>query len=415
MRKYYKIPLVFLLLAAALGLFLRWQFVAPTSGIRYTFFLHAHSHVMFLGWVFNVLNLSFLEHNVPEQRRKSSMRLFILFQLLVVAMMISFPIQGYGLFSIVFSTLHTLGAPIFIPLFFTYTKDDQRVSTWFARAAWVFFFISTAGPFSLGYLMANDLGHTVWYNFSIYYYLHFQYNGFFLFGIFSLFFQMLEQREIVFSNSKARIFGTWMAIACVPAYTLSILFAKPGIILNIIGGAAALTQLIALIIFLGDMHDIKHLLRGTFSAATYKVFHFIFCALILKFLLQLASAHPCVADLAYALRPVVIAYLHLVLVGIITFFLLVWYIEKQLVKASLAKLSILLLFAGFIGSEICLVLSPWWSVVVGSGVTAALIIFVSSVLMFLACGLFYISFVNTNPHSTKSVFTIARSSDSARS
>lgn len=414
MRKYYKVPLVFLLLAAALGLFLRWQFVAPTSGIRYTFLLHAHSHVMFLGWVFNVLYLSFLEHNIPEQRRKPSIRLFIVFQVLVMAMMISFPVQGYGLLSIVFSTLHTLGALIFIPLFFTYTKGDERVSTWFARAAWVFFFISTAGPFSLGYLMANNLGHTAWYDFSIYYYLHFQYNGFFLFGIFSMFFQMLEERGIAFPGAKSRIFGRWMAIACVPAYTLSMLFAKPGIILNIIGGAAALTQLIALIIFLGDMRDIKHLLRSNFNATTYKVFHFILYALILKFLLQLASAHPRVADLAYALRPVVMAYLHLVLVGIITFFLLVWYIEKKLVKESFAKVAILFLLTGFIFSQVCLVLSPWWSVVVGTGVTAGSAIFAFSVLMPLGCGLFYISFVNANPRSPKSVFTAGSSSSAGR-
>ena len=336
MRNYYKIPLIFLLLASLLGLFLRWQFLTPTSGIRYSFFLHAHSHVMFLGWIFNVLYLSILEHNVSSHYHKRLLRIFFLLQTLVVAMMISFPMQGYGVFSIVFSTLHTIAALVLVPLFLIHTKRDLRVSTWFARTASVFFFISAAGPFSLGYLMANGLGQTNWYNYSVYFYLHFQYNGFFLFAIFSLYFQLLEEKKISFSYSTAKTFGKWMAIACVPAYTLSTLFARPGLTFNLIGAAAAVTQIVALTIFLADGRKMKQALRFNFSSLTYKVFRLALCALIIKCLLQLVSAHQNVADLAYYMRPVVIAYLHLVLVGIITIFLLVWYVEKK--RAPLAPL-----------------------------------------------------------------------------
>ena len=397
MRKYYRIPLVFLLLASLLGLFLRWQFLIPTSGIRYSFFLHAHSHVMFLGWIFNVLYLSLLEHNIPGQHHKRLLRIFIALQILVVAMMISFPIQGYGVFSILFSTLHTIAALILVPLFFIYTKRDLRVSTWFARAASLFFFISSAGPFALGYLMASGRGQTDWYNFSIYFYLHFQYNGFFLFGIFSLFYQLLEQKKIAFSVSTAKTFGRWMAVACVPAYFLSTLFAKPGIAFNAVGGAAGVIQIIALTIFLADARNVKQALRHNVSVIVYKIFQLALCALILKCVLQLASAHPQVADLAYSMRPVVIAYLHLVLVGIVTLFLLAWYVEKNLVSTSMATVSIVLLLAGFISSEVCLVLSPWWSLATGGSIEPALLIFVFSALMVLAFLLFNFCFSTSLP------------------
>ena len=400
MRNYYKIPLIFLLLASLLGLFLRWQFLTPTSGIRYSFFLHAHSHVMFLGWIFNVLYLSILEHNVSSHYHKRLLRIFFLLQTLVVAMMISFPMQGYGVFSIVFSTLHTIAALVLVPLFLIHTKRDLRVSTWFARTASVFFFISAAGPFSLGYLMANGLGQTNWYNYSVYFYLHFQYNGFFLFAIFSLYFQLLEEKKISFSYSTAKTFGKWMAIACVPAYTLSTLFARPGLTFNLIGAAAAVTQIVALTIFLADGRKMKQALRFNFSSLTYKVFRLALCALIIKCLLQLVSAHQNVADLAYNMRPVVIAYLHLVLVGIITIFLLAWYVEKKLASLSMATLSMFLLLVGFIGSQVCLVLSPWWSVVAGDTVQPALPIFVFSMMMVLAFALFYLSFLKSKvrPH-----------------
>ena len=390
MRRYYSIPLLFFFLAAVLGLFLRWQFVMPTPGIRYTYFLHNHSHVMFLGWVFNVLYLSFVENNLPEKGRGGYLKLFVVLQVLVVAMMISFPIQGYGLFSIIFSTLHMLAALVFIPIFFGRTKGDPRISVWFARIAWIFFFISTAGPFSLGYLMANGTGQTVWHNYSIYFYLHFQYNGFFLFGVLSLFFQLLESKHIPFSYRRAKKIGTWMAAACVPAYSLSILFSKPGLFFNVLGAVGAVLQIVALIIFLKEIGRIKAHLYLNFNGVVMKLFQFVLLALILKSLLQLASAHPVIAEMAYTLRPLTIAYLHLVLVGIITFFLLGWYIETERVRETPRKWSVVILLAGFIGSEVCLVLVPWWSHTIGNGISSSVAIFAFSILMVAGSLLFYL-------------------------
>ena len=381
MRKYYSIPLIFLFLAAVIGLFLRWQFIAPTPGVRYTFFLHGHSHVMFLGWIFNVLYLSFVEYHLPSFRRNNYIRLFIALQFPVIAMMVSFPIQGYGPFSIIFSTLHTLGVMIFIPVFFRRTQNQSSVSLWFARTSLIFFFLSTAGPFVLGYLMANGLGQTVWYNFSIYYYLHFQYNGFFLFGVISLFFQLLERKGITVNQSTSRSFGLWMALACVPGYALSVLFAKPGITFNIIGAAAATIQIIALARFVPEIRRLASSLKKQFHPLTRRLFGLVTIALISKFILQLASAHPAIAQLAYELRPLVIAYLHLVLVGIITLFLLAWYVEMRLVKIFIAGVSVTLLVTGFIGSEFCLVILPWWSNVFGTANSAPACIFAFSILM----------------------------------
>ncbi len=392
MQKYYRIPLLFFSLAAAFGLFLRWQFVDPTPGIRYTYFLHAHSHLMFLGWVFNLLYLSFIEHNLPNSGRKNYLKLFIALQFLVIAMTISFPIQGYGLYSIIFSTLHTLAVMGFIPVFFRNTRRDKRVSTWFARVALIFFFISTAGPFSLGYLMSNDLGQTVWYNFSIYYYLHFQYNGFFLFGVLSLFFQLLEKKKISFSDEQALKFGKWMAVACVPAYALSILFAKPPLVFNVIGALAAVLQLAALAIFLVELASIRTAVGRGFKPQTLVIFALVFSALIVKSILQLLSAYPAIAEFAYSARPVVIAYLHLVLVGVITLFLLAWYYERNLVNKRGAMWAIGLLLAGFATSELCLVIMPWWSAVVGSGIESSVAIFAVSTLMLAGAVGFFLAF-----------------------
>ena len=396
MRNPYSYPLLFFFLAAALGLFLRWQFIDSIPGIRYAWFLHSHSHVMFLGWVFNVLYLSFTESHLPEKDQSACLKLFTALQVLVVAMMISFPLQGYGMYSILFSTLHTLAVMVFIVIVFTRRGNRITLSLWFGRVAWIFFFISTAGPFSLGYLMANGLGDTVWYNFSIYYYLHFQYNGFFLFGILSLFFELLERKNIAINAKRAKKFGVLMAIACVPAYALSLLFAKPGLFFNGLGAAAAILQLFALILLLRELRSIRSVMVLQFNPTVNRILLLVIIALVLKSFLQLFSAHPFIAQLAYELRPVVIAYLHLVIVGIITFFLLAWYMDRRLVSQPLSGWAFSLLIAGFSGSELCLVIMPWWSRIIGEGISSAPAIFAFSVLMFTGAFFFYLAFLLRN-------------------
>lgn len=393
MRKYYSIPLLFFLLAALMGLFLRWQFVEPTPGIHFTYFVHGHSHVMFLGWVFNVLYLFSVEDHIDLRRQKGYIRLFVFLQLLVLAMMVSFPIQGYGAFSIIFSTAHTLAVMIFIPMFLRHSPGPSTASRWFLKAAWIFFFISTLGPFALGYLMASGTGNTVWNNFSIYYYLHFQYNGFFLFGILSLLFRFLEQQNIAFSQARMKAFGKWMAAACIPAYFLSVLFAKPDEVFYWLGAAGATIQLLAVILFAGEMLRIAHQLKASINPMLVGTGYFIMIAFVLKLLLQMASAHPVVAEFAFSLRPVVIAYLHLVLVGIISLFILGWYIQRGFMRERMARAGLFALITGFLGSEIVLVLVPWWSSIPLAFLSSSIWIFAFSILMVVAAVLFFIAFM----------------------
>ncbi len=384
---YIRLPLLFFFLASLFGILLRWQFVWPTPGITYAYFLHGHSHTMFLGWAFNVLYVAYTITYIQTVDQKIFKILFVLAQLLVVAMMISFPIQGYGIYSIIFSTLHTFIAIFFIVAFFKKTASLSGISIWFARVSLIFFIISTAGPFSLGYIMSSGLGQSQWYYFSIYYYLHFQDNGFFMFGVFSVFFQLLDQKGVPYDIQKAKSIGLWMAIACVPAYLLSVLWAKPGLAFNLVAGLAGLAQLYALMVviaFIMKMH-----IRQSFTKPSYLLLVTALLAFSIKTGLQFFSAFPSVAALAYALKPIVIAYLHLILIGVISALLLVWYIEKDFIHQKALFKVIVLFLIGFIGSEITLVLQPWWSLFLPNiPVTPSQIIFLFSGILSVCCFLF---------------------------
>src|SRR5688572_29855994 len=109
MLRYARIPLLFLFIGTLLGVFLRWQFISATPGVNYSFVLHGHSHIMFLGWIFNALYVGICYNHIAAEETKFFRILFIALQVLVVGMLIAFPLQGYGFYSILLSTLHTFG------------------------------------------------------------------------------------------------------------------------------------------------------------------------------------------------------------------------------------------------------------------------------------------------------------------
>jgi hypothetical protein len=338
-----------------------------------------------------------VNNHILESDQHFFRRLFIALQVLVVAMLVSFPIQGYGSFSILFSTLHTVGASIFLFQFFRSTRSATATSLWYARIALLFFIISAIGPFALGYLTSVGLGQTNWYFFSIYFYLHFQYNGFFLFGVISLLFNVIEEKKIPFDNLKAKRMGLIMAIACVPAYLLSVLWANPGYLFNVIGALSAATQIVAFIILITLVFDIRLELRKNVARASRVLLCIASFAFALKLILQLLSAAPDVARMTYELRPIVIAYLHLVLLGMISICLFVWYLEQNLVQQSSARQAIVLYILSFLGMEMALVLTPWWSSIFGSGAyPSSGWLFLFSVMLSVSCLLLYISSTKNN-------------------
>lgn len=244
------------------------------------------------------------------------------------------------------------------------------------------------------------MGQSQWYYFSLYFYLHFQYNGFFLFGVFSLLFNVLEEKKIEFSIAKSMSFGKTLAFTCVPAYLLSILWAKPGYTFNILGGLTALVQLYALGMLISFVSKHASDFKRTLNKSSIHFLLIVLAVFTAKLLLQLISAFPAIAQMAYELRPVVIAYLHMVLLGIICISLFVWYVESNRIDVESGKRIIILFLISFTGMEVCLILSPWWNVVpLANNFSSSECIFFFSVMLSISCLLLFI--LSSNKKLTK--------------
>jgi hypothetical protein len=393
MRNLFSIPLIYLVVAAAVGLLLRWNVFAPIAGFRYGYWLHAHSHVMFLGWVFNFLNLIYLYNAFGGTWRASYRWLFVANQFLITGMLIFFPIQGYGAVTIPLSVVHTVVSGVFCVKFILDTRQ-QRMDPARKFAVWslVFFLISSLGPFALGPIMMQGLGQSKWYYFAIYFYLHFQYNGVFLFGVLSMLSRWLDSQGLGSSNRVLLKAGTWLAAACFPTYALSLLWTDVPIILNWIGFAGAAMQAVALYLLWKEFTRVP--VFSFFQKLSKPLVVVVALSFVMKLMLQLFSAFPYVAHLAYDYRYYVIAYLHLVLIGVVTLAILIWYIEQRVV--SINRIWIVVLLAGFLLSEIVMVLTPSLQAVARYN---APILFYLSVPLFLGFVGFLIRSISTEHKS----------------
>ena len=185
------------------------------------------------------------------------------------------------------------------------------------------------GTFSLAWLMANKIIHQSWYFGSVYFYLHFQYNGWFLFAILGLLFVSLKKWFTPVQIHTADRLFVLLLITILPAWFLSMMWMRLPVWMYYAADAAALLQLIAAYLFIRLALQLKKTID---LHPTVKWLWLIaLSAFILKIILQAFSAIPELNKYAFGIRPVVIGFLHLVLLVFVSIFILGCFIQNNLI------------------------------------------------------------------------------------
>ena len=358
------IAFTFLLITAALGVLLRLMLFVNT-GWNYGNILHAHSHIATLGWCNNVLFIMLVNYFMPVGRTTAYRPIFWLFQLAVVGMLIAFPIQGYAPVSIAFSSFFILVTYYFSYRIMTDVKKEKQfaehpgISVTFLKAGILFLLLSSFGPWALGPLMVSGLGGTEWYYNAIYFYLHFLYNGWFIFALFALFFRWLEQKKIAFDQQLTRPFFRFLFSSCILGYSLSVLWANPPAWVFILGGVSGILQLIALFYFAKLLKSISKTSLTIKESWLNVLIRTALVSFTVKIILQALSAIPTVALMAGEYRDFVIAYLHLVFLGFLTPVFIVMFFKQGSSKrlSTMGKTGVVLYIIGFTSNELLLFLS----------------------------------------------------------
>lgn len=353
-----KISLLNLCIVAALGVLMRYKIGFEFPFLDQKKLQHSHSHFAFAGWLSHtlmVLMVYYLQNKIVDFAGNNYKKIIIANLICSYGMLVSFIIQGYGLVSIALSTASILVSYIFAYRFINHLKvldDDLLVKNWF-KAALFFNVISSLGTFYLAYMMASKNVVQDWYLSSIYYYLHFQYNGWFFFACMGFLFGFLNLRksEHPFYERTYNLF----AIACIPAYLLSILWLDLPIWLYTIMVFAAMIQVFAWFKFLRIVLKTRSNVFENLSPLLRYLLLFAGVALSTKLVLQLGSTIPLISQLAFGFRPIVIAYLHLVLLAMITLFILFYIYANHLIFINKKiKYGIFLFSTGALLNEILL-------------------------------------------------------------
>ncbi len=351
-----KFSLVNLLIVALLGTLMRYKIGFDFPCFTQMNILHSHSHFAFVGWITHtlyVLLVNFIYKKTTISNHKQYKILLASNLICAYGMLVSFFIQGYGAISILFTTLTIIISCCFAFYLF---KDLNKIGRhpsipWFKAALW-FNILSSGGTFYLAYMMISKSFNEHGYLASVYFYLHFQYNGFFIFSCLALAINETIRILPAFKYDKW-IFRLFFASA-IPAYFLSVLWAKLPVWLYIIVLIAAFAQLIAWFKLLNDLRKGS---TNNFKPDKFVIYLLLFVAIAftIKLFLQLGSTIPRLSNFAFGFRQIVIAYLHLVLLAVISVFLLTYLYFSKLIRVNRWTLIALTVFiAGVFINELIL-------------------------------------------------------------
>lgn len=330
-------------------------------GFEFPFFTqkylqHGHSHFAFTGWITHTLFTliaGFVQHQSVRVNMKKYSVMIITNMIIAWGMLISFSIQGYDFWSIVFSTASILIAWIYAGVFITDIKRKRLpanpANRWFV-AGLFFNVISSFGAFYLAYMMATGSFHADNYLMSMYYFLHFQYNGWFFFACLGLLFFRLNSMLPALAEDR-KIFLFYFS-SCIPTYFLSVLWVKMPLWVYLLVIVGALMQAAAWVMVARLIKMNYHLIKEKIKGLPRFLMLYVAIAISIKYLLQLTSTIPYISDLAFGFRPIVVAYLHLVLLAIISVFLLGYlYTFGHLKKGTLMNVSVILFITGVFLNE----------------------------------------------------------------
>ncbi len=350
-RKQFIISIYFFFAIALFGLILR---AIPVFHLNLNFqnFLHAHSHVAFLGWLHGGF-ISFVSYIFLRDKLQTKFFKFLYWFTIIsiIGMYVSFPIQGYKLFSIIFLSTFLVGTYFFLYYFFKHKKETKKYPTTykFIKAGLFLQFLSSLSPWSLVFVLKLFGKQSNFYKYDIFYYLHFQYNGWFLFAMIGLTLFLLERRGISLNKNKVNQIYNLLLVAVFFGYFSNTLWAKPGILFNILSLIGGFAELLAFFVLFILLLRYRRYIKGMISSFSYNIFTIVLYTLFIKAVLQIMGSIQFYANLSFNVRDFIIGYLHLIMLGIFTPFLLVLATELDFI--SLKKKSFYVFYAGFLLTE----------------------------------------------------------------
>ena len=355
--KWILLSFISLFIVAILGVLMRYKISFSFPYLDQKNLQNAHSHFAFLGWISQTVYL-LLINTLGTSISKKRVQFYHFFLganwISAFGMLIAFSSQGYAFFSMAFSLFSMILSFLFSVIFWNDVKmlQNKTAGLWF-KFALICMLISTLGTIVLIIMLATKSVEQQTYLISIYWYLHFQYNGWFFFSIIGLLFNHFGESNEYFKTN--RLSFKLLAFSALPAFGLSVLWLHLPLWLLIIIALAAIFQTIGWALLVYNVFKQKVLKDIKINDYVKWLLLIIAITGSIKFCLQLGSTIPSISQLAFGFRPIVIAYLHLVLLAFLSLLLIAYMFLKELVDISkIAFIGMIIFVLGILINEILL-------------------------------------------------------------
>ncbi|WP_313799755.1 hypothetical protein [Cytobacillus sp.] len=358
-RLFVHFTFIFFTLTALSGVWMRFSPFNPTTSIPYINVLHGHSHLAILGWAFLGAYIIFLSvYWRTIRQRNQAIALTMMLFLTSLLMFAAFLYQGYGIISIVMSSIHIFveyWAAVFIIRQLKIQNEVPKSGLLFIKASLVSLVISSFGPFSLGYISANGMKDSIFFDVAIYFYLHFQYNGWLYLFLVGMFIILVHSKGILIRSTFIS-YGFWIyIISLFPSYFSSILWVDLGVLSMSLAAFGVIGQWIGVVFTLLAFKAIWKELASHVSKFTITCLYITFLLLFFKSTMELGLLSPTLANVIYDTRSIVVGYLHFTLLGFVSIFIVAQYQMMNIITSKcLSVLGFAIFIAGFILNEMLL-------------------------------------------------------------
>ena len=391
-----KLCLVNLSIVALLGLLLRSKILFPIPQLNYRYVLSAHSHFAFGGWVALVLITMLIYYVLPSPFKEKKSYQVALWGIFItsIGMAFTFPFMGYRVISIIFSSTFIFFTFYFSWIFFfdllkANMNKTVKLLGIFAVLVMVF---SSLGPLTLSWILASGSTDNFLYRDAVYFFLHFQYNGFFTLAVMALFLNSMLGSASEKIQQQMHKFAGFLCASIFPSFFLSVLWHPNNEVFYILAIIGCLLILITLYWFFKLLPFFIQMIKGQ-SIIPIIIIGFACTAFILKMFFQMGTIIPGLDTAVYANRPLIIGFLHMVFLGLVTFYVLYHLIQNNLLilKGLFTRISLIVFGIGIVANVSILMFQ-------GLGILlritsqifplllwlAAIVLFIGAVMIFIA-------------------------------
>lgn len=325
-----KIALFNFVVLALLGSLMRYK-----MGFDFPYFIQknlidAHSHFAFYGWIamaIYFLIVNDLKSKLPMQKYNKYFWVAGINLFASYGMLAAFTYKDYYWLSITFASVALFCGWAFLFMLYKDFKNEKSTSILWYLGALFFAFVSSIGIFTLSYLTATKQITSDSLLSSIYFYLHFQYNGFFLFSCIGLLLSQLSKIGVSLNKKQNSILFYSFFIGCLFTYGLSVLWYELPLWLYLLTIIGTVLQTFGSILLAKVFIKNRKKIKQNVTSLQRWVLFYVGGAFYVKIFLQLISIFPSISHYAFDYRNVTIAYLHLVLLACISVFLVSKIIE----------------------------------------------------------------------------------------